>query len=256
MDLFDSHAHLADDRLSNQLGHIRDECVEREVAGVVVAAARRREWASVLQICSKSPAFHAAIGIHPFFLQDWQGDAARELSTALNTEASLVAVGEIGLDFMAGRDDLPLQIEAFENQLEIAAASNVPVIFHNRKSWSEFFHCLQQLRTPVKGLCHHFSASCEVARQALDNGLYLSFCGPITYPNARRIRAAAKYAPLDRILTETDCPDLASEAHRGEQSMPWHVAEVLAEIARCKNMRIEAVAEVVGVNFRRLFRLD
>jgi TatD DNase family protein len=80
----------------------------------------------------------------------------------------------------------------------------------------------------------------------------VSFCGPITYPNARRIRAAAAYVPLDRILTETDCPDLPCRAADGGPSLPHHVRYVLEAIAEIKHLPLPAVAEQVEANFRHL----
>ncbi|MCK5802623.1 MAG: TatD family hydrolase [Lentisphaeria bacterium] len=252
MDYYDCHAHLADERLRGKLDFIVRECEGRSVRGVVVAAARHLDWSPVLQICTR-PGFLAALGLHPFFLEDWTPSLPDELRTAVTSNSSVVAIGEIGLDFWHGREDESRQLEAFEQQLSIAAEQGLPGIFHNRKSWPDFFAVLRRTPSKAGGVCHHFTGSVEVACEALDHGLHLSFCGPITYANAHRIRAAAAFTPLDRLLVETDCPDLPAASHRGELSMPWQVSEVVEEIARAKTIPVREAAEAIQQNFQRLF---
>jgi len=221
------------------------------VRGILANAARVSEWPAVVAMAKSSPLL-GALGLHPFFLDEWSEDLPDRLEQSLRAHERLRAVGEIGLDFYAGRDELTRQVTAFSAQLDVAVKLGMPAIFHNRKSWGEFFAVLRKAGS-VRGVCHHFSGSIETARQALDAGLYLSFCGPLTYANARRLKEAAKYVPLDRILTETDTPDLPPAEHRGTQSRPHHVADVLAEIARLKGLSEEDVASHVEANFIRLF---
>jgi TatD DNase family protein len=90
----------------------------------------------------------------------------------------------------------------------------------------------------------------------LDRGLMVSFCGPLTYPSARRLREAAAYVPLDAILTETDCPDLPPQAVAGGLSLPHHVRYVVEAIAAVKGLSLAAVAAQVEANYRALLRLS
>jgi TatD DNase family protein len=254
--LCDIHAHLADERLDDSRDRIVEEARRAGVAAILVNAARACEWNTVLQL-AQGAGVYAALGIHPFFIGDWQEDTTQTLDKLLRTRDEVRAVGEIGLDFYNGREDADAQIEIFSAQIECALRSGRPVIVHNRKSWSEFFAVLKHtdLSGPA-GVCHHFTGSREVARQALDAGFYLSFCGPLTYPNARRIKDAARYAPLDRILAETDTPDLPAEPFRGEQSRPEHVRWILQEIAHIKAIPLEDIAYTVEQNFRTVLQLE
>ena len=114
-----------------------------------------------------------------------------------------------------------------------------------------FVLILRDLRAaPLRGVCHHFSGSIDIARQVLDCGLLVSFCGPLTYPHSRRLKEAARFVPLDRVLTETDAPDLPPWGHRGELSLPWHVEDVLKELAALHAKPVEEVALQVEANFR------
>ena len=159
-------------------------------------------------------------------------------------------MGEIGLDFWSGRAEAALQATVFHTQLSAAVDLGLPVILHNRRSWGDFFGLLRTAGIAgLRGVCHCFNGSREVARAVLDLGLMVSFCGPITYPHARRIRDAAAYVPLDRMLTETDCPDLPSRPAAGGFSLPHHVRYVLEAIAEVKHLPLCAVAEQVEANY-------
>lgn len=254
--LCDVHAHLADPRLEGLRDSIVRQAQAAGVTGILVNAARACEWQTVLDL-TKHDGVYAALGIHPFFIEDWQEDTPGRLEHLLRHTTAVRAVGEIGLDFQNGRENAERQTGIFVAQLECAIRAGRTAVVHNRRSWSDFFAALKQVdASRLSGVCHHFTGSREVARQALDAGFYLSFCGPLTYSNARRIKDAARYAPLDRILTETDTPDLPPEPFRGEQSRPEHVRWVLEELAAVKAVPLEDIAYTVQQNFRRVLQLE
>ena len=245
----DIHAHLADERISADAEAVIVESRRRGVAGILVNAARVCEWDRVCELAA-APGVWGALGLHPFFAGDWHSGLADDLRERLCAGPRLAAIGEIGLDFYDGRENQARQEEVLARQLELARSLDLPVIVHNRKSWSEFFGLWRDtVEGSIPGVCHHFTGSREVARQALDKGLFLSFCGPLTYANARRLKEAARYVPLERILTETDTPDLPTASHRDEESRPWHVQEIVAEIARLKGMSTATVAGRVRETF-------
>jgi TatD DNase family protein len=233
----DIHAHLADARIREELPRILAESRQHGVAAVLACAARPGEWDSIIELAAR-PGIFGALGVHPFFLEEWHDGLAGLLRAKVSPGSRLPAIGEIGLDFYESR-------------------VNAAVIAHTRRSWNDFFAVLKELNlTGLRGVCHHFTGSREVARQVLDAGFHVSFCGPLTYANAHRIKSAASYVPLDRILTETDTPDLPPSGHRGEFSYPWHVRDVAAEIARIKKLTVAEVAGQVLQNFQDMLRID
>ena len=255
MKLYDVHAHLADARILPAAGRVLEDCWDRGVRGILVNAARLDEWPTVVKL-AEHRIVHGALGLHPFFVEQWDDTVPQRLRAAFRTSNCLRAVGEIGLDFQVGRGNANAQLEVLAAQLTIAREFGVPVILHNRRSWNEFFGLLRDLGVAeLRGVCHHFTGSIDIARHALDRGLYLSFCGPLTYPNARRLKKAAAYVPLERVLTETDTPDLPPQSCRGQQSMPYHVKEVLLELSYQKGLPLETVAEQVEANYLSLLRL-
>lgn len=255
MRLYDAHAHLADPRLAHSLDQVLRNSADAGVHGILACAARLDEWPAITAL-SQRPGVLGALGLHPFFVPQCPPGLPARLRAELAAGPGLVAVGEVGLDFWDGRENAPAQIAALAGQLEVARDLDLPVILHNRRSWSDFFGLLRDLRRDaLRGVCHCFNGSREVARTVLDHGLMVSFCGPLTYPNARRLRAAAAYVPLERILTETDCPDLPPEPCRGGLSLPWHVRYVVEAIAAAKGLSAPAVADQIERNYHAFLRL-
>jgi TatD DNase family protein len=254
MRLYDVHAHLADARLDASLERILRDSLAAGVQGILACAARLEEWDAIVSL-SRRPGLMGALGLHPFFVDRSPPDLGPRLRQGLASSTGLVAVGEVGLDFWQGRATAPAQLAVLAAQLEVARDLALPVVLHNRRSWSDFFGLLRDCRIDtLRGVCHCFNGSRETARAVLDRGLMVSFGGPITYPTSRRIRAAAAYVPLESTLTETDCPDLPPEPCRGGVSLPWHVRHVVDAIAAVKGLSPAAVAEQVETNFTRLLR--
>lgn len=251
MRLYDCHAHLADPRLADALDEHLLTAAAAGVAGILATAARLGEWDRI-EALSRRPTLHGALGLHPFFIDQAPAgfDLAGALRRRLAANPRLVAVGEVGLDFYHGRQDAERQRAVLAAQLEVARAMERPVVVHNRRSWNDFFGLLREMGFgSLHGICHCFNGSREVARQVLDLGLMVSFCGPLTWPQSTRVRAAAAYVPLDRILTETDCPDLPPAPCRGGLSLPWHVRYVVEALAQVKGLTAAAVADQVEANY-------
>ena len=253
---YDIHAHLADSRIVQEAESILAASEQQGVRGILVAAARVEEWPTVVRLASQ-PTVYGALGLHPFFTENWDSTLPARLKAAILAAAPCIrAVGEIGLDFCQGRERVRHQVTILEAQFSVAGELGMPVILHNRKSWPEFLAVWRSCGHAVPhGVCHHFTGGRDMARQLLDLGLFISFCGPLTYPNARRLKEPAEYVPLERVLTETDAPDLPAQPYRGGFSYPWHVRAIVDELARLKKLPVETVAAQIEKNFRLVLNL-
>lgn len=225
---------------------------------ILAATARLEEWKAIAGVAEQSDIVFGAVGIHPFFVAEAPPDLESRLREHLTSHHRLRAVGEIGLDFFDSRETLPDQMELLRVQLRVAQALDLPVLLHNRKSWNEFLPLWkQEWAGKVTGICHNFTASVELARQLLDAGLFISFCGPVTYSNARNVKACARFVPLDRLLTETDTPDLPAEPYRhNSRSEPSQVRVILDEIAAIRHTDADTVAEAIWKNAVQLLRIE
>lgn len=250
---YDIHAHLADSRLDGKRQDVIERALKAGVDTIVCAAARASEWDRVVEL-SRHPSIIGALGIHPFFVDD-STDELDRLETFLTNERTIRCIAEIGLDYWNGRDNREKQLEVFRFQLDLAVRRNLPVVVHNRKSWNDFIGIWrEQASNGIPGICHCFNGSKELARQLLDAGLYLSFGGPATYQNARKIRDVVRFVPEERLLTETDCPDLPAQPFRERRwSEPADISVILSRIAEIRCICPIHLQSAVESNFKKIF---
>jgi TatD DNase family protein len=189
-------------------------------------------------------------GIHPCDADRLDEDWATVEDCAADPRC--VAVGETGFDFHWDRSTPARQRESFERHLELARALGKPTVVHCREAFSATFEVLAAHRD-VRAVLHCFAGGVDEARRALDLGCMLSFAGPLTYPRADELRAAAAFAPEDRILVETDAPFLPPQGYRGQRNEPARVRDVLVALAQLRSVTEEDLATATTTNARRTF---
>ncbi|WP_260705999.1 TatD family hydrolase [Edaphobacter flagellatus] len=277
--LIDSHAHL--DFYTSHPAE-RDEVLARAYdAGVKTILAigigqNPAEMHLALDLANtvtgdRQPRIFASAGIHPEQAHNATHESLAEL-TRLASQPRCIAIGEIGLDYYhLENPDIETQKKAFIAQMKIAASLNKPILIHCRTSelatpkakekygpadaWADTIALIEEHFKPsgLPGIMHCFSGNVEDARRSLDLGFYLSFAGNLTYPKAQQIRDAAAFAPIDRILVETDAPFLAPIPFRGQRNEPAYVAHTAAAVAQLRGISSDELAARTTENFHRLF---
>ena len=231
------------------------EQAERLAAEAPTAAPPERFAAETPTATSAGcPALYFAAGFHPSNLQDYQKGDEERLASLLQSPKG-VAVGEIGLDYHYEDTDEAAQKRAFCAQLELAEALSLPVIIHSRDAAADTLRILKDNRAKLRagGVMHCFSGSPETAKEYLKLGLYISFAGPVTFKNARRLDEVAKIVPPERILAETDSPYLAPEPFRGTLNTPKNVVQVYEKLAQLRGEELFALAARIKQNAKTLF---
>lgn len=193
---------------------------------------------------------YAAVGIHPHDSSAWNASTRQRLRD-LAQGKSVVAIGEIGLDFYRDLAPRSLQYRAFEEQLELAKELNLPVIIHCREAYPETLSILEAARCP--GVMHCWSGSLEQAHWATSLGLFLGFGGTLTFPSAHNVREAAQHVQRSALLLETDAPYLAPAPHRGQRCEPAHLRIVAEKLAALLELDLSTVADITTQNAHRLF---
>lgn len=250
----DSHCHLDridlndfDNSFSSLLSRIEQGQVER----MLCVAINLQDYPAMKQLVQNQPQIDLSVGVHPCDAGDHQTQLQQLLQ--LGADEQVVAIGETGLDYYYSSDSRAQQIASFEVHMQAANQLNKPVIVHTRDAQQDTLDVLRQGRVEqCGGVLHCFTESWDMARQALDMGMYISFSGIVTFRNAEALRDVAKKVPDDRFLIETDSPYLAPVPHRGKQNHPgWvgHVAECLAGV---RGSSLEQIAELSKVNYLRL----
>jgi TatD DNase family protein len=196
----------------------------------------------------------AAVGIHPHDAVTYSAASRAELAHLART-ASVVAVGEIGLDYHYDHSPRDVQRTAFAELIGLAREVKKPMVVHTREAPKDTLAILEaEGARDVGGVIHCFSEDKAFAERALDLGFWLSFSGIVTFKKSLAIQEVAAWAPLDRILVETDSPYLAPVPHRGKPCEPAFVVLTGKRVAELRGVSPEALAEATTANAERLFR--
>lgn len=255
--MIDTHCHLTHARLGADLDAVlaraRREGLEACVTiGTGVEDARR-----ALALTRAEAGFvYCAVGIDPFSAHRAGPGFDDELAalTELLDQGGACALGEVGLDYHYDLDPRPVQAARLEVQLALAQRLDLPVVLHVREAHEDLLALLAD-HPRVRGVVHSFTAGPREAEVYLGLGWHLAFNGVLTYPSAGALREAARAAPGERLLLETDSPYLAPQPVRGGRCEPAHVAHTLARLAELRGEAPEAVAAETSRNARRLFGL-
>jgi TatD DNase family protein len=255
MMLFDTHAHLNDEKFDEDRDEVILRAKENGVARIVNVGFNRETIPTSLALAEKYDFIYTAVGWHPQDAKDMvKGDLdwLRELSC----HEKVVAIGEIGLDYYWDTSPKDVQQEVFRKQIRLAKELNLPIIIHDREAHQDIVNILREEKADeVGGIMHCFSGSLEMAKECLSMNFYLSFGGPVTFKNAKKPKEIVKEIPLDRLLIETDCPYLTPEPYRGKRNETGYVRYVAETIASLRGMDPEELARLTFDNAKRVFRM-
>lgn len=254
--LVDTHAHLDDPRLFNDLDAVLTRARLAGVGQVVAIGTTAEDSGIVASIARERRGVFAAVGIHPNHVAEAE-DGDWERVVALFDEPKVVAVGETGLDRYRDNTPFDRQQEAFDRHLALARGRDLPIVIHCRESARDILDQLKRGPRPLRGILHSFTGNWEEAREFLEMGLHLSFAGMLTFGNKSldALRDAASRVPLDRLLVETDSPYLSPHPFRGKTNEPGRVALTAETLARLRGLPLATLAEITTGNARTLFRL-
>lgn len=252
--LVDSHCHL--DRLDYEKKHqdIADVVRKAQARGVshmLSVSVTLKDYPAMRQAIEPFANVFASCGVHPLDLEEpWSVDDLRQYAQ----DPRVIAIGETGLDYYYSKENIAQQQTSFRQQLQISRELKKPVIVHTRDAKADTLTILKEEKAgEAGGVLHCFTEDWDMAKAALDLGLYISISGIVTFRNADALRDVTRQIPLDRLLIETDSPYLAPVPHRGHQNEPAYVADVAAYIAELKGVSTEMLSEQTAENFFQLF---
>jgi TatD DNase family protein len=258
MQLVDTHVHLNFESFQPDLDAVAQGWRDAGVVRLVHSCVEPSEFGAIQAIANRFPELSFAVGLHPLDMDKWSPMLGDQLLALARSDVRVVAIGETGLDFYKA-DDRELQKQAFQTQLAVAQALNLPVIIHCRDAAADMATLLRsfwQQHGPVAGVMHCWSGTPEETQWFLDLGFYISFSGIVTFKNATQVHASAQLVPSDRLLIETDCPFLAPVPKRGERrNQPAYVRYVAEQVANLRGKSVEAIAAQTTRNACHLFGL-
>ncbi len=251
--LFDTHAHLADERFEGDREAVIARFLEAGGAYAVTVADGARNPETDFALAERYPFLYAAVGVHPHDAKLYTEEIENRLIRDLSRD-KVVALGEIGLDYYYDTSPRETQRAVFIRQLEIAHETGKPVILHIRDAHGDALEILRaQGKNLPRGVLHCYSGSRESAAEYMQMGMDISFTGSVTFKNAAKLREVAKSLPLGRIMVETDCPYMAPEPRRGRRNEPAYVEHVARLLAELRGEDYEAFCRATTENGLRLF---
>ncbi len=252
--MIDTHCHLDVAAFDADRDAVIDRATAAGVIGMLVPAIRPRTWNALRQLAARhaGAGVRAAFGIHPQIVPALEPDelAGDLTETLIAAAAGACAIGECGLDGGTGAHELQELI--FRAHVRAARITRLPLLIHVLRAHDAAPRILRE-DGPVTGVMHSYSGGAQLVPVYAGLGLAFSFAGPVTYGNARKPIAAARAVPAELLLAETDAPDQAPHAHRGQRSEPAFVADVIAGLAAARAADPAAIAQLTTANARRLF---
>lgn len=252
--LVDSHCHLDFPDFASE----RDDVVARaRRAGVghfLTISTHLETLPKVRAVAEAYDDVSFTVGVHPHEAERDQAVAQTAL-IEYAAHAKAVGIGETGLDYYYDNSPRDLQIASFRKHIRVALETKLPLIVHTRDADEDTMRILREEASGagLQGLLHCFSSGRQLAEEAVEFGLSISFSGIVTFKKAEELRETARTVPADRLLVETDAPFLAPVPKRGARNEPAFVVHTAACVAELRGMTTNSLAEVTTANFFRLF---
>lgn len=254
--LFDSHAHLNDDRFDEDREEVIEYIRKSGVDLVVNPGADMETSKSAIELANKYDFIYSAVGVHPHDVSGMTESDIETLRKWAKENEKVVAIGEIGLDYyydLSPRED---QKKWFIRQIELANELGLPFIVHDRDAHGDTFEIIKKYKAKDTGcVLHCYSGALELAQEYVKLGCYISIPGTVTFKNNKKTVEVAKEIPLEWLFIETDSPYMAPVPFRGKRNDPSMVKYVAEKIALEKGISYEEVCRVTKDNAMKFFKI-
>ncbi|MCH1503762.1 TatD family hydrolase [bacterium] len=256
--MIDAHLHLQDPRLLSEADTIVETCREVGISRLIVNGTRPDDWSIVTELAERFPEVHASFGLHPWYVNEAPTGWEALLEDCLHQGA--VGVGEIGLDQWIRGYDIDLQKACFKSQLRMGVARQLPVTIHCLQAWGHLLECLQTEPLPGQGvLLHSYGGPVELIDAFVELGAYFSVSGYFFHERKRTaLEALVERVPRERLLLETDAPDMALpdsdiRFSLAEANHPANLVAIYTKVADMLGYSRQNLVEQTRHNARRLF---
>lgn len=247
--LVDTHCHIHEP-YDLPVDEVLLDAHEQDVTQMICVGTSETSSKQAIEFAAKHEEAFVAIGVHPHDTKD--GYSA--IATLAETSEKIVAVGEIGLDYFYTHSPRETQIAALKEQIEVALKHDLPIIFHVREAFDDFWPIFDSYEG-IRGVLHSFTDSQENMEKAIARGLYIGVNGISTFTKDEAQKAMFDAIPLDKILFETDAPFLTPAPYRGKINQPAYVRIVAEYHATRRGISLEEIAKASTQNARALFQL-
>ena len=245
----DTHCHIHEHDFPLEINGVFERAVSAGVDTYVCVGTTIESSAAAISFAEQHQGTYASIGVHPHNTKD-----GYDIGQFIGSSEKLIAVGEIGLDYFYEHSSRMVQKEALEAQLDVAEAESLPVIFHVRDAFDDFWPILDQYEG-ITGILHSFTDTEANMYEAIRRGLYIGVNGISTFTKDPVQQSMFDAIPLDYFVLETDAPFLTPHPFRGKVNEPAFVRDVAAYHATRRGISLEEFARVTTANARAALRI-
>ena len=247
----DTHCHLSIEDYDD----IDQVIIDNRAAGIkriIISGCTRESIQESIALAEKYEDVFVTIGYHPSEAKITNIDDIMNLEELIK-HPKVVGIGEIGLDYHYGKEDIELQQHLFRRQLAMADRHKMPVVIHSRDATEDTISILKEF-PKLKGIIHCFSGSLETARIYISMGYYLGIGGVVTFSNSK-LSSVIKEIGLNSVVLETDSPYLAPEPYRGKKNSSKYIPEIALKLSEILDISVEDVSKITLKNTESLFDL-
>ena len=251
--LIDTHCHIHETYYLLDVDEVIKRAHEAGVMQMICVGTNESSSRRAIDFAKNHKDIFASIGVHPHDAKAGLGDVANLIDT---NNKLIVAIGEIGLDYFHNHSSRDAQIQILETQIELALKHNLPIIFHVREAFEDFWSILDNFQSDnrqIRGVLHSFTDNRNNAEEGLKRGLYIGVNGYSTFTKSESQKAMFATLPLEKLLLETDAPFLTPIPFRGKVNEPAFVKNIAEYHSAIRRIPFEELATVTTVNARVLF---
>jgi len=260
----DTHTHIDGEEFKDDLPEVVERCKAAGATKLFVPAINATSIESVGRVCAQYPDYcYGMLGLHPEDVKsDWEDELAiiknsLQLPPKEGRLSSIIAIGEVGLDFYWSREFEKEQLDAFERQVEWAVELQLPLMIHCRKAQNELVKILRKYEGKLHGgVFHCFTGNVHEAQELLSfSGFNLGIGGVLTFKKSNLPHTLSEAVPLERIVLETDSPYMAPVPHRGERNDSSLIPFVIDKLSEVYDKTADEIATITTNNVKKIFPL-
>ena len=253
--IIDSHCHLEYEPMSSTLKDVIYRANNDGVKYLLTISTTNNSLNKILKITNDFDCVFGTYGIHPHEAKNYKNIKAKDIIEKISLSKKIIGIGETGLDFYYNHSHKSDQIQSFEEHINAAQTSKLPLIVHTRSAEIETLELLKKKKKEkdFKVLIHCFTGSRDFAFKLLDLNAYISASGVVTFKNSQNLASTFKDIPNDRILVETDSPYLAPVPLRGKTNEPSYIKHTVKFLSDLKQISFKNFSEITSNNFFELF---
>ena len=254
--IFDTHAHYDDEAFDGDRDCLLNSMQAGGVGRIVNVGAGMETSEKTVALTEQYDFLYGAVGVHPNEVGDTTAEDMDRLA-GWSERSKIVAIGEIGLDYHYEEPSKEVQFRWFEAQMELAREKKLPIIVHSRDAAKDTVDIMKAVHAgDIGGVIHCYSYTKELAREFLNMDYYFGIGGVLTFTNAKKLKEAVAYIPMEKLVLETDCPYLAPVPNRGKRNSSLNIPYVVEVLAQIKGISPEEAERITWENGCRLYRMQ